>query len=98
MGSAVSSGKDFLKKPINWVFPVLGMNKLLEPKAPDAPTSGETPPPATPLPSPNDPNPQATAAQRARKLSALKYGWQSTITKTPTLASTAGGLKTKLGQ
>jgi hypothetical protein len=74
----------------------LAANYLMQKKAPTSPTPA-TPPPATPMPTANDTNPQGTADARARKLSALKYGWQSTITKKPTLSSNPSGLKTTLG-
>lgn len=58
------------------------------------------PAPGTPPPTPQDKNPVLTAQQRAKRLSALRYGIQSTITNNPLLApaqTSAPALKPNLG-
>lgn len=64
-------------------------------KPPDIPKPEA--PPSTPPPSPQEAtttNPAALAAQRQRRLSALRYGFASTITN---LNSAPPGLKATLG-
>lgn len=63
-------------------------------KPPDIPAP-TAPPPGTPPPQESSGmNPAALAAQRQRRLSALRYGFASTITN---LNSSTPGLKTALG-